>query len=58
LGRGEVFRGFWLGDPKGRDPWEELGVGGRIILIWTLGRHGSMKETGFSWLRIESNEFF
>jgi hypothetical protein len=32
VGRGEVFRGFWLGGPKVRDHWEDLGVGGRIIL--------------------------
>jgi hypothetical protein len=37
-GRGEVFTVFWLGGPKGRDHWEDLGVGGRIILRWTLGR--------------------
>jgi hypothetical protein len=29
-GRGEVFTGFWLGGPKARDHWEDLGVGGRI----------------------------
>jgi hypothetical protein len=51
-GRGEVFTGFWLGGPKERDHWEDLGVGGRIILRWTLGRQGSMGRTGFSWLRI------
>jgi hypothetical protein len=32
LGRGEVFTGFWLGGPKVRDHWEDLGVGGRITL--------------------------
>jgi hypothetical protein len=37
-GRGEVFTGFWLGGPKARDYWEDLGVGGRITLRWTLGR--------------------
>jgi hypothetical protein len=31
-GRGEVFTGFWLGSPKVRDHWEDLGVGGRITL--------------------------
>jgi hypothetical protein len=36
--RGEVFTGFWLGSPKGRDHWEDLGVGGRITLRWILGR--------------------
>jgi hypothetical protein len=33
MGRGEVFTGFWLGGPKARDRWENLGVDGRIILI-------------------------
>jgi hypothetical protein len=37
-GRGEVFRGFWLGRPKVRDHWEDLGVGGKITLSWTFGR--------------------
>jgi hypothetical protein len=27
-GRGEVFRGFWLGGSKVRDHWKDLGVGG------------------------------
>jgi hypothetical protein len=37
-GRGEVFTGLWLGGPKARDHWEDLGVCGRITLRWTLGR--------------------
>jgi hypothetical protein len=41
-GRGEVFTGFWLGGPKARDHWEDLGVGERITLRWTLGRQVSM----------------
>jgi hypothetical protein len=36
--RGEVFTGFWLGNPKARNHWEVLGVDERIILRWTLGR--------------------
>jgi hypothetical protein len=55
MGRGEVFTGFWLGGPNARDDWEDLGVGGRIILKWTLGRWGSMGRTLFSWLRIGSS---
>jgi hypothetical protein len=52
-GGGEkCFTGFWLGGPKVRDHWEDVGVGGRITLRWTLGRYGSMGRTGFSWLRI------
>jgi hypothetical protein len=31
-GRGEVFTGFWLGGPKAKDHWEDLGGGGRITL--------------------------
>jgi hypothetical protein len=38
MGMGEVLTGFWLGGPKVRDNWEDLGVGGRITLRWTLGR--------------------
>jgi hypothetical protein len=54
-GRGEVLTGFWLGGPKVRDHWEDLGVGGKIILSWTSGREGSIGRTGFSWLRIGSS---
>jgi hypothetical protein len=32
MGRGEVCTGFWLGGPKARDHWGDLGVGGRITL--------------------------
>jgi hypothetical protein len=38
MGMGEVFTGFWLGGTKARYHWEELGVGGRITLRWTLWR--------------------
>jgi hypothetical protein len=37
-GRGEECTGFWLGSPKVRGHWEDLGVGGLIALSWTLGR--------------------
>jgi len=36
-GRG-VYRIFWLGSPKLRDHWADLGLGGRVTLSWTLGR--------------------
>jgi hypothetical protein len=51
---GDVFTGFWLGVPKGRGHWEDLGVGGKITLSWILGKYKSIKGTGFSWLRIGS----
>jgi hypothetical protein len=38
MGKGEVFTWFWLGAPKGRDHWEDLGVGGKITLRLFLGR--------------------
>jgi hypothetical protein len=27
-----MFKGFWLGGPKARDHWEDLGVGGKMDL--------------------------
>jgi hypothetical protein len=38
MGEGAVFTGFWLGGPKARDHWEDLGIGRRITLRRTLGR--------------------
>jgi hypothetical protein len=38
MGSGEVFIGCWLGGPKVRDRWENLGVGERKTLRLTLGR--------------------
>jgi hypothetical protein len=38
MGRGELFEDFWLGSPKLRGHWEDLGVGGIIMLRWILGR--------------------
>jgi hypothetical protein len=35
---GKGVYGFWLEGPKVKDHWEDLGVGGRIILSWTLER--------------------
>jgi hypothetical protein len=42
----------WLENPKGRDHSEDLGVDGRIILEWILGKGGGKEWTGFMWLRI------
>jgi hypothetical protein len=49
MGREEVFTVFWLGGPKARDHWEDLGLGGRITLRWTLGsryRWGELDSVG------------
>jgi hypothetical protein len=48
-GRGDVFTGFWLGGPRVRDHWEDVGVCGRITLKWTLGdrdRWGELDSAG------------
>jgi hypothetical protein len=37
-GQGEVLTVFWLGSLNIRDRWEDLGVGGKTTLRWTLGR--------------------
>jgi hypothetical protein len=47
-GRGQAFTGFWLGGPKVRHHWVDLGIGGRITLSWTLGRYGLMGQTALS----------
>jgi hypothetical protein len=47
-GRGEVFTGFWLGGPKVRDHWEDLGVGGTITKL-------DLREIGIcgtKWIRL------
>jgi hypothetical protein len=38
MGEGRGVYRVLLGHPKVRDLWEDLGVGGRITLSWTLGR--------------------
>jgi hypothetical protein len=40
--KGEVFTGFWLAVPEVKDHWENLDVGWKITLRWTLGRQGWM----------------
>jgi hypothetical protein len=50
-----VFTGFWLGGPKAKDHWEDPVVRGRLTLRCTLGRWGSVGQTVFGSLRIESN---
>jgi hypothetical protein len=38
MGEGRGVYRVLVGSPKVRDHWEDLGVGGRIALSWTLGR--------------------
>jgi hypothetical protein len=38
MGEGEVVYRVLVGRPEGWRHWEDVGVGGRITLRWTLGR--------------------
>jgi hypothetical protein len=38
MGEGRGVYRVWLGGAKVRDHWEDVGVGGKITLRWTLGR--------------------
>jgi hypothetical protein len=45
---------FWLEGLKGRDHSEDLGIDGKIILKWILGKEGWKVWIGFIWLRTET----
>ena len=51
-GRGEVYRGFWWGNLKGRVHMEDSGVDGRIILRWIFRKWDVGALIGLIWLRI------
>jgi hypothetical protein len=38
MGEGRGVYRLLVGGPKVRSHWEDLGVGGKITLIWNLGR--------------------
>jgi hypothetical protein len=46
---------FWLENLKERDHSDELGIDGRIILEWILGKYGGELWTGCIWPRIETS---
>jgi hypothetical protein len=43
---------------KERDLLEDLGIDGRIILNWILGKQGKRVWTGFIWLRTGTSDGF
>jgi hypothetical protein len=47
---------FWLESLQGRDHSKDLGVYGRIILKWILGKEMLRVYNGFIWLRTETSD--
>jgi hypothetical protein len=45
-----------LGNLKGRDRTEDVGVDGRITLEWILGEQSGKVWTGYIWFRVEISD--
>jgi hypothetical protein len=43
---------FWMESLKGRDHSQDLGIDGRKMLKWILGKYGLGVWIGFIWLKI------
>jgi hypothetical protein len=54
MGRRESCIGFWWGNLRERDHWEDPGVDGRIILGCIFRKWDVGVWTGLGWLRIET----
>ena len=52
LKRAEMHTEFWWEDPREGDHWKDLGVDGKIILIWIFKKYDGEAWTGLLWLRI------
>jgi len=52
LGRRKMHTIFWLGKLKGRDHLGDVGIDGKVILIFILGKWGGKLWTEFILLRI------
>jgi hypothetical protein len=50
-GRDKNAYRIFIGNLKGREFSEDLGVDGRVILEWMLGKYGGKMWTGCMWLR-------
>jgi hypothetical protein len=58
MGEGRGVYRVLVGRTEGEDQLDDQRVGGRTALKWTSGRQGSMRQTGYGWLRTESNGEF
>jgi hypothetical protein len=52
LGRGNVHTGFWWGNLRERNQFEDVGVDGKIILNGIFKKWDGEAWTGLVWLRI------
>jgi len=57
IGRGEACTGFWWGNLRVRDHWEDPDADGRIILRWIFRNLEEVVVNGWSWLRIGIGEY-
>jgi hypothetical protein len=55
MGRGEVYTGFWWGNPRERDHWGDPAVDGMIILRWIFRKWDVGIWTALNWFRIETD---
>jgi hypothetical protein len=52
MGTGEVYTGFWWGNPMERDHLGDHGIDGRMMLRYIFRKWGVGLSTGSHWLRI------
>ena len=55
-GRGEIYTGFWWGNLREGDHFEDPVADGRIILIWMFRKWDVKAWTGLIWLRIRTGD--
>ena len=54
IGRRELQTEFWWGNLRERDHWGDLGVDGKIILVWSFRKWVLVMRTGLGWPSIET----
>ena len=54
MGRGEVHTGFWWGNLRERDHFEDPSIDGRVILRWVFKKWDVEAWTELIWLRIRA----